>query len=125
MKIVWNIKNIISNFKSYETIVCNNRDHPWINSKIKTLIAEKNITKKCCFPNNSDIQLFRRFQSLQNLLNVTTEKSKQQLYTRISNKLMDPATSPKAYWSILKTFLNNKKYLPFHQYVIIITLQIL
>ena len=32
---------------------------------------------------------------------------------------MDPTISPKAYWSILKTFLNNKKYLAFHQFLII------
>ena len=35
-------------------------------------------------------------------------KSKQQFCSRISNKLMDLATGPKAYWSILNTFLNNK-----------------
>ena len=60
----------------------------------------------CYLLNNSNIQLFRRFQSLQNL---TIEKSKEQCYSRISNKLMDPATSLKAYWQIIKTFLNNKK----------------
>ena len=40
---------------------------------------------------------------------MTIEKSKEQLYSRISTKLMDPTISPKAYWLILKTFLNNKK----------------
>ena len=39
------IKNILSNFKRHETIVCDDRNHPWINSKIKNLIAEKNIAK--------------------------------------------------------------------------------
>ena len=103
------IKNILSNFIPHKTIFCDDRDLPWINSKIKNLVAEKNIAKKYYLLNNSNIQLFRRFQSLQNLLTVTTKKSKEQFYSRISNKLMDPATSPKAYWSILKTFLNNKK----------------
>ena len=103
------IKNILSNFKRHEKIVCDDRNHPWINSKIKNLIAEKNIAKKCYLKNSSNIQLFRRFQSLQNLLNVTIEKSNKHFCSRISSKLMDPATSPKAYWSILKTFLNNKK----------------
>ena len=40
---------------------------------------------------------------------MTIEKSKEQLYSRISTKLMDPTISPKAYWLILKTSLNNKK----------------
>ena len=71
------------------------------------------------FQNNEDIQLFRRFQNIQKLLTATIEKSKEQYYTRISTKLMDPTTSPKAYWSILKTVLNNKKYLVSHQFIII------
>ena len=41
------IKNILSNFILQETIVCDDRDPQWINSKIKNLIAEKNIAKKC------------------------------------------------------------------------------
>ena len=83
------------------------RDPSCINSKIKDLIQEKNIAKKYYFQ-NKDIQLFRRFQCMQNLITATTEKSKQQFSPRISNKLMDPTIIPKAYWSILKTFINKK-----------------
>ena len=43
------------------------------------------------------------------LLTATTEKSKEQFYSRISTKLMDPTIRPKTYWSILKIFLNHKK----------------
>ena len=103
------MKNILCNFIPHETVTCDDRDPPWINSKIKGLIQEKNIAKKCYFQNNKDIQLFRRFQCMQNLLTATIEKSKEQFYSRISTKLMDPTISPKAYWSILKTFLNGKK----------------
>ena len=92
----------------HETVTYDDRDAPWINSKIKDLIHEKNIAKKCYLQNNEDIQLFRRFQCIQNLLTATTERSKEQFYSRIWTKLMDLTTSPKAYWSILKTFLNNK-----------------
>ena len=34
---------------------------------------------------------------------------KQKFYSRISEKLMDSGTSPRAYWSLLKTFLINQK----------------
>ena len=64
------------------------RDPSCIDSKIKDLIQE-NIAKKYYFQ-NKDIQLFRRFQCIQNLITATTEKSKQQFYPRISNKLMVP-----------------------------------
>ena len=36
------ILNIISNFIPHETILCDDRDPPWINSKIKKVIREKN-----------------------------------------------------------------------------------
>ena len=30
-------------------------------------------------------------------------------YSQVAKRLLDPSTGPKMYWSILKTFLNNKK----------------
>ena len=40
---------------------------------------------------------------------MSIEESKEKYYTKLSSRLADPLTSPKTYWSILKTFLNNKK----------------
>ena len=40
---------------------------------------------------------------------MSIEQSKEKYYTKLSSRLADPLTSPKTYWSILKTFLNNKK----------------
>ena len=39
----------------------------------------------------------------------TIQNSKQIYYPKLSSKLANPATSLKTYWSILKTFLNDKK----------------
>ena len=36
-------------------------------------------------------------------------KAKEWYINKLSKKLDDPSTMPKAYWSILNTFLNNKK----------------
>ena len=114
------MKNILSNFIPHETIVCDDRDLPWINSKIKNLIKEKNIRKMFHLQNNSGIQLFTRFQGLHNLLTVTIEKSKQEFFSRISNKSIDPVKSPKAYRSILKMFLNNEKNIALLSIILII-----
>ena len=35
------IMNIFGNFIPHETITCNDKDPPWMNKQIKTLIAEK------------------------------------------------------------------------------------
>ena len=91
------IKSILCNVIPHETGTCDDQDPPWINSKIKRLIQEKNIAKKCYFQNSKDIQLFRTVQCIQNILTSTIEKSKEQLYSRTSTKLVDPTISPKAY----------------------------
>ena len=41
-----NFKNILCNFIPHEIVTCDDRDPTWINSKIKSLIQEKNIAKK-------------------------------------------------------------------------------
>ena len=34
---------------------------------------------------------------------------KNKYYSKVAKRLLDPGTSPKTHWSILKTILNNKK----------------
>ena len=64
--------------------------------------------------------LYEKFKALQYQLNISIEESKEKHYTKLASRLADPLTSPKTYWSILKTFLNNKKIpcipLLFHEY---------
>ena len=40
------ILNILSNYILHETIVCNDRDPPWFNDKIRLLINEKTTSYK-------------------------------------------------------------------------------
>ena len=103
------IKNILHNFIPHETITCDDRDPPWINSSIRRLIQDKNEAYKRFKRSNNNNQYFENFQSLQNLLGVSIEASKERYYSRLSMKLMEPSTSPKTYWSVLKSFHNNKK----------------
>ena len=42
-------------------------------------------------------------------MNIAIEESREKYYTKLSRRLADPLISPNIYWSILKTFLNNKK----------------
>ena len=104
--------NIIQNFIPHETIM-GDRDPPWINKEIKKLMLEKNLALKsyCC--SNKSMLLFEKFKASQYQLNISIEESKEKYYTKLSSRLADPLTSPKAYWSILKTLLNNKKFLAY------------
>ena len=105
------IKNILSNYIRHKTITCDNKDPPWFNKNIKQLIQEKNNTYKSYILSDKNPQIFERVKSLQNQLKCSIEGNKKNYYLCISKKLMDPATSAKTYWSILKTLLNNKKIL--------------
>ena len=53
--------------------------------------------------------IFNKFQSLQAHLKTTIQEFNRKCYSRLSDILLDSKTSPKLYWSILNTFLNNKK----------------
>ena len=100
--------NIIQNFIPHKTILCDDRDPPWINKEIKKLMLEKNLAFKSYFYSNRSMFLFEKFKALQYQLNISIEESKEKYYTKLSSRLADPLTSPKTYWSILKTFLNKK-----------------
>ena len=101
--------NIIQNFIPHETIIFDDRDPPWINKEIKKLMLEKNLAFKSYCYSNKSVFLFEKFKALQYRLNISIEESKEKYYTKLSSRLANPLTSPKTYWSILKTFLNNKK----------------
>ena len=101
--------NIIQNFIPHETIICDDRDTPWINKEIKKLMLEKNLAFKSYWYSNKSTFLFEKFKALQYQLNISIEESKEKYYTNLSSRLANPLTSRKTYWSILKTFLNNKK----------------
>ena len=103
------IKNIMSNYIPHDTTVCDDRDLPWINKDIKQPILDKNHAYKSYIGNDKPFKFFNQFQFLQTKLNSLIEESKNRYHTSLSHKLLDPKTSQKSYWSILKTFLNNKK----------------
>ena len=66
-------------------------------------------TKNCCIIKSS--VLATKLETLQNLIYETLESCKSKCYENISKKLCSKAKSPKYYWSLLKTMLNDKKIL--------------
>ena len=103
------ILNIISNFIPNETITCDHRDLPWMNSFIKNLIhAKYNFYKKFVRKSNNMYHDYA-FKNLQNHLNQSIQIAKQNYVNKIAQRLGDPSTSSKCYWSLLKTLLNRKK----------------
>ena len=103
------IKNILSNYVPHETVTCDDRDPLWISSRIKELIQEINNTFRIHILSYKNPQISEKVKYLQNQLKLLTESNKESYYLHISKKLMDPMTSAKTCWSILKLLLSNKE----------------
>ena len=103
------ILNILSNFIPHEFVVCDDKDPPWFNKKIRALIQEKNVAFKNYRNNRGNIDLKCRLKYLQTCLNASIEVAKEKYYHNTVNKLMNTQKNYKAYWSLLKIFLNNMK----------------
>ena len=58
------IKNIFSNFIPQETILCDDRDPPWISNKIKKLINEINTAYQSYNQNGKNEQSFQVLKSI-------------------------------------------------------------
>ena len=58
---------------------------------------------------NSDFDSAILNKLSEDLANATTN-SKLAYYRRIASKLNDPNSAPKTYWSIIKSFVNCKRY---------------
>ena len=103
------ILNILINFIPHESVVCDDKDPPWFNKKIRALIQEKYVAFKNDRNNSSNIALKCRLKYLQACLNASIEVDKEKFYHNTVNKVMNAPKNSKVYWSLLKIFLNSKK----------------
>ena len=76
-------------------------------------IKSKTHWKKCIYNkyvnssrNHADYDILQ--QAISEVLELV-DNAKNNYYDKLANKLSNPSTSSKTYWSILKTFCNNKK----------------
>ena len=110
------LMNIMLNFAPNETIICDDRPPPpalsspsWMNKEIKQLIERKNQFYKRFIWSNKALLYINRFKVLQGKLGFMIEKWIIYYYSKLSRKLSNKTINYKAYWSILKTFLNDWK----------------
>ena len=98
----------MANFIPHEAIICDDRDPPWINNRIKKLIYERN---NLCnvYRVNNNTQISEKRTLLQKKLDLAMEESKDTYYFNLSTKLVKQKSNLKIYWSVLKRYLSNKK----------------
>ena len=72
----------MQNFIPHETIICDDRNLPWINKEIKKLMVKKKIAFKshCC--SNKNMLFLEKFKAFNLKLSI------QRIYRRIKRKLL-------------------------------------
>ena len=65
----------MAKFIPHETMICDDRDPPWINNRIKQLIYERNNLNKV-YRISNDPQIFEKLTFLHKKLHLTIEESK-------------------------------------------------
>ena len=103
------ILNIFTNFVPSKTITCKDKEPPWMTETIKQLCYNKSkIYKKYVKNGRSDVDK----NELQNVTNLSSDaiiKAKNKYLLSLGDKLNDPQTGSKSYWSIINKFLQKKK----------------
>ena len=89
--------------------MCNDRDPPWFNTKIRLLIKEKTTAFKYFCQNGNNAYWQHRLKVLQDHVNNSVESSKEKCYNRMASQLQNTKETSKIFWSLLTIFLNNKK----------------
>ena len=97
-------------------------DPPRFNTKIKSLLQQKNKIYKNFSKDRKNAQLLRKLEHLQNRMKNSVDFSKHNYFLRMANKLNILKKNSKTYWSLLKNFLNNKKNQSAHQFYTIMHL---
>ena len=76
----------MAKFIPHETIICDDRDPPWINNRIKQLIYERNSLYKV-YRISNDTQIFEKLTVLQKKLHLAIAESKDTYYSEYVCKI--------------------------------------
>ena len=103
------VMNIFKNYIPNKIITCNDKDPPWINDEVKNLIKLQKVILNNYIKNGRKSEDYDLLTNTSQQLSDIINNRKASHYSHLTKKLNDPKTSNKAFWSILKTFVNDKK----------------
>ena len=101
--------NIFSNYIPNRLITVDDKDTPWMNENIKKKIMAKKYADDSFTANKKNYEVYLKLQTISAELSEMILKRKEDYYFLLADKLNDPLTSAKSYWSVMKTLCNGKK----------------
>ena len=102
------ILNAFKNYVPNKYITIHDKDPVWMNDNIKAEIKTKNLLFKQYMPNERIESDFGFLKALITELNELISSTKTLYYKNLAKKLNNPLLQTKMYWSILKTFYNDR-----------------
>ena len=103
------VLNVFRNYVSNKYITIDDKDPVLMNDFVKFKIKSKNMLFNQCIKKGSFESDFLFLESIVNELNELISSTKSLYYENLAKKLNNPLVQIKTYWSILKTFYNDKK----------------
>ena len=101
--------NIYSNYIPNKTVLYDDKDPPWMTNGIRTAIEMKSNTYREYIRSGMRHNYYVRLVKLRTELSNLIRDTKTEYHSKLAAKLVNPSTSAKTYWSILKTFASGKK----------------
>ena len=87
----------MKNFIPHETIVCDDKDPPWFNKRIKSLIQEGTLLLETFLNNRNNVEIITSLNNLSGRLALLINTARQSYYSKIVEKLQNTQRSSKAY----------------------------
>ena len=101
--------NVFRNYVPNKYITIDDKDPVWMNENIKSKIKTKNLLFKQYIQNGRFESDFVLLENLIMEINELISSTKNLYYENLVKKLNNPLLPEKTYWSILKSFYNEKK----------------
>ena len=103
------ILNVFRNYVPNKYITVDDKDPVWMNEIIKSKIKTKNLLFNQYIQNGRFESDFVFIENLITEINELISSTKNLYYENLEKKLNNPLLQAKTYWSILKSFYNEKK----------------
>ena len=101
--------NIFRNFIPHEIIKCSYKDPPWMNKAIKSALRKKNRVYRKYVSSGRLRDHELKLKQVTDEVSMLISDTKSAYFAKLGEKLNDPNTGQKSYWSILKRLLNKTK----------------
>lgn len=100
----------VSTFIPSKTIVCNDKDAPWITPRLKSLIKKCHKVYRKWAMRGRVLEHKAYVVNIRNKTNALIAKAKRSYHSTLARNLMDPNAGQKVFWAAFKRLVNKKKH---------------